>query len=140
MPDVVCPSCGAVSQLDEVQRAADDFCRVCDYPLFWARSSKLTVGAPVDDNGESLRRLPGTAGLQDQPWIDCPNEECREPNLLKPLYCIRCGTALHPPPVVVIESTAPLASRPPVVLVQPPPVKSSYWPYSWSSTGPTVAP
>ena len=38
MPQIECPQCHAVYELDTVRRTADDFCPTptCDYPLFWA--------------------------------------------------------------------------------------------------------
>src|SRR4051812_10367015 len=105
MPDVACPSCGTVSRLDQMRREADEFCRVCDYPLFWARSTEFAEGAAAEGHGESLRRLPGTAGRQAPASINCP--ACTESNPITELFCIRCGADLHPAPVIVIEPPAP---------------------------------
>ncbi len=62
MPEITCPSCGTVSRLDQLRRSADEFCRVCDYPLFWARSTEFATAGVGEANGDSLRRLPGIAG------------------------------------------------------------------------------
>src|SRR5215467_9977772 len=98
MPEIACPSCGTVTRLDQLRRGADEFCRVCDYPLFWVRSSDFAEAGVAEGNGESLRRLPGTAGRQAPASINCP--ECTEPNPMTGLFCIRCGADLHPVPVV----------------------------------------
>jgi hypothetical protein len=71
-----------VSRFDQLRREADEFCRVCDYPLFWARSTEFAAVGAVEGNGESLRRLPGTAGRQEPVSFACP--ECTEPN---PVCC-----------------------------------------------------
>src|SRR5688572_31500456 len=52
--------CSSDLTVDMARRQADDFCRRCDFPLFWARG---TVIAPEGaESGASLRRLPGTVG------------------------------------------------------------------------------
>src|SRR4051794_41934537 len=61
MAAVTCPGCGTVRDVEQFRRDAGEFCSVCDYPLFWARSTVLAAG---NGNGAEagLRRLPGTAG------------------------------------------------------------------------------
>src|SRR3954447_19605902 len=106
MAVITCPGCGTVREIDQFRREADEFCGVCDYPLFWVRSTVLAT-----DNGNGaeagLRRLPGTAGRVLTATLLCP--VCTEPNLVTAAICTRCGPALHP----VIEE--------PVVLPPPPP-------------------
>ena len=75
--ELTCPTCGTLSYLPEVTRDAAAFCRVCDYPLFWARTAHL-AGAGSSEGDEGLRRLPVTAGLLTVATIACPS--CAEPN------------------------------------------------------------
>jgi hypothetical protein len=107
MATITCPGCGTESEVEQFHREAGEFCGVCDYPLFWARSTALAV-----DNGNGseagLKRLPGTAGRVLAATLLCPT--CTEPNLVTAIICIRCGSDLHP----VIE-------EPTVVLPEPPP-------------------
>lgn len=107
--EITCPSCGTVSHFGDLARDAGAFCRVCDYPLFWARPAR-TEGDPGASAAEGLRRLPGTAGRVTLSTIDCP--ECTEPNLLAASICIRCGADLRPAPPTVQE---------PVILPEPEP-------------------
>lgn len=93
-PDLVtCPNCGATATVTLNRRDARDFCRVCDYPLFW------TPGAVVRDsaagNGESLRRLPGQAGRVTVASQPCPT--CAEPNSLSAIICMRCSGPMQLP-------------------------------------------
>ncbi len=95
---VTCPECGLAATVDLTRRNATDFCRNCDYPLFWARG---TVIPPFgDETSASLRRLPGTAGRAQRPSVPCPT--CGEPNLPNAEYCIRCSG-----PMVLVEAPAP---------------------------------
>ena len=130
MPDIACPSCGAPAKLLQLRPVADQFCRECDYPLFWTRSTEFAESTPEESNGEGIRRLPGIAGLQDQASMSCPNKDCKEPNPVAEEFCVRCGTQLHPVTSVVIEALPessfprPLPPPPP----PPEPVKPSPWP------------
>src|SRR3954470_24504042 len=57
---ITCPECGTSAQVTLNRRDSVDFCRTCDYPLFWTPSK--VIRDPADNNDESLRRLPGTVG------------------------------------------------------------------------------
>jgi len=112
---VTCPECGQMATVDMARRQAEDFCRNCDYPLFWANS---TVIAPSgEDTGASLRRLPGTVGRAATAALLCPH--CGEPNSPIAQICIRCALSLHPveipepEPVVVIPEPEPAPEPPP---------------------------
>jgi hypothetical protein len=94
--ELACPSCGTISYFDELERDASAFCRTCDYPLFWARTSHVASGEAASE-GESLRRLPGAAGRVAIATFACP--VCAEPNTVAATICIRCGSELHPAPV-----------------------------------------
>ncbi len=126
--DVTCPSCGTVSYFDELNRDANAFCRVCDYPLFWARSTTF-ADAGDTGGGVGLRRLPGTAGRVTVAMLACPN--CSEPNSVSANICIRCGADLHPapptpPPPEPEPEPEPVFVPPPP---PPPPPPRNWWPW-----------
>jgi hypothetical protein len=106
---ITCPECGTVAMVTLNRRQSDDFCRNCDYPLFWV-PSKIRLGLAGDGGDASLRRLPGTVGRATIASLACPH--CSEPNSLTAELCVRCGLSLHP-----VEAPPPL----PVVYVPPPP-------------------
>lgn len=119
-----CPSCGTVSWFEEIRRGADEFCRECDYPLFWARGNEPTRSAYSDEDPE-VRRLPGTARVAvvtQECW------SCRKPNPQTATVCVHCGSDLSGPP-------APAPAPPPVTVVveapppPPPPPAPSIWPW-----------
>jgi hypothetical protein len=122
--DITCPTCGTISYFEELDRNAEAFCRVCDFPLFWARATRL-AGADDDAGGGGLRRLPGTAGRVAIATLACP--VCTEPNPITGVVCIRCGSDLHPaPPTVVIPPPPPPPEPEPVPL---PPPRRVIWPW-----------
>jgi len=57
---VTCPECGQLATVNMARRSADDFCRNCDFPLFWAKGTVITPEG--QETRASLRRLPGTVG------------------------------------------------------------------------------
>jgi hypothetical protein len=103
-----CPECGAMQQVSVSRRDASDFCRSCDYPLFW---TPARVQRDRDDaaNDLSLRRLPGTVGRATIASLRCPH--CFEPNAVTAQTCVRCGL-----PMVLVDQPPP-----PMVYVPPPP-------------------
>jgi hypothetical protein len=105
---VTCPECGTAAHVVFNHRDARDFCRTCDYPLFWTPSVVQRDRSGAD---ESLRRLPGTLGRATIASLPCPH--CAEPNALSAQVCVRCGAPMHPEP-----ATAP---APVPVYVAPPP-------------------
>jgi hypothetical protein len=114
MPTIVCPSCSQVAEFDAMRRASEEFCRNCDFPLFWARSEALSVA--TNDEDASRRRLPGAAGRLTLGSKVCP--ECGEMNLLDVRYCIRCNNDFDPPPP---PPPPPPAPEPVVIELPPPP-------------------
>lgn len=118
---VTCPECGQMATVDMARRQAEDFCRNCDYPLFWANS---TVIAPSgEDTGASLRRLPGTVGRAATASLLCPH--CGEPNSPVAEICIRCALSLHP---VEIPEPEPVLFVPePEPEPEPPPEPTFEW-------------
>lgn len=125
MPEITCPGCGTVSHFDEIRRAANEFCRSCDYPLFWARSNLVTAGAGEAGGDTGLRRLPGTAGRTAVATLGC--WACQEPNLVTATICVRCGSDLAGPPPPPPE---PAPEPEPVVTVQEVVVeRSAPWPW-----------
>lgn len=122
--EITCPTCGTESYFEELGRVAEAFCRVCDYPLFWASGARLGADdAPQGDAG--LRRLPGTAGRVAVAMLACP--VCTEPNPVTGKICIRCGADLHPaPPTVVLEPPPPPPEPEPAPLRPP---RRVIWPW-----------
>jgi hypothetical protein len=105
---VVCPSCQRAAEVNASRRNAEDFCRTCDYPLFWAVRNAADSPRPGGaDTG--LRRLPGTAGFASLAFVPCPS--CTEPNAPRAVRCVRCNAEMHPAAVVapapVVEPPAP---------------------------------
>src|ERR1700722_8196369 len=129
MTDVTCPTCGTVSQFDDISRDAGAFCRVCDYPLFWIRSTGAGEGAGGLAGDPGLRRLPGTAGLVAVAMLACWN--CDENNAINGVYCIRCGVDLHPAPFVEPVAPPPTEPEPVFEPEPPPPPKPPLIPWAW---------
>ncbi len=128
--EVTCPTCGTVSQLDDVNRDAGAFCRVCDYPLFWIRASRTGQGeGGLAGINNGLRRLPGTAGLVVVATLPCWN--CDEHNPVNGVICIRCGLELHPAPPVYHPPPPPTEPEPVVEPEPPPPPKPPLIPPEW---------
>lgn len=123
MEDTTCPSCGASGLADFTRRDAADFCPACDFPLFWSRDRVVQPSTDgPDDSG--LRRLPGTAGRTALASLLCP--VCAEPNPATGVTCMRCGSDLHPKPVVEPVVAAPLPE--PEVVDEPEPKARPWWP------------
>ena len=119
---VTCPECGTVAQVTLNRRESRDFCRNCDYPLFWTPNKVFYDRS--DGSEESLRRLPGTVGRATVASLACPH--CSEPNALTAQTCVRCGRPMHlveaPPP-----PPAPVVAPPPPPAPAPPPDKGVSW-------------
>jgi hypothetical protein len=107
---LTCPECGTVASVTVNRRDAADFCRTCDYPLFWT-PSRVHYDSVSRSADETLRRLPGTVGRATIASLPCPH--CAEPNALSAQVCIRCGLSMHP-----IEAAPP---PPPEPEYEPPP-------------------
>lgn len=107
---VTCPECGSVQDVHLNRRDAVDFCRRCDFPLFWT-PSRVTRDRDLGSQSEALRRLPGTVGRNTLASVACPH--CAELNVVSAQDCIRCGLTMHP--------VAPPPPPPPVMAPPPPP-------------------
>ncbi|HEY2044575.1 MAG TPA: hypothetical protein VGH11_18000 [Jatrophihabitans sp.] len=107
---ITCPECGTVAVVSVNRRESADFCRNCDYPLFWS-PSKVVRGPDSGAGDQALRRLPGTVGRVSIASLTCPS--CAEPNAVTATVCIRCGHSLLP-----VE--APPPPLPPTPVYQPP--------------------
>ncbi|MET0865649.1 MAG: hypothetical protein ABWZ98_15065 [Nakamurella sp.] len=119
---VTCPECGQWATVDMARRQADDFCKRCDFPLFWARG---TVIAPDgEESGASLRRLPGTVGRAATAALICPH--CSEPNSPAAEICVRCALSLHPVDIPEPEPVVIVAPEPEPV-VEPEPKRGFDW-------------
>lgn len=106
---VSCPECGTSAMVTLNRRDAHDFCRNCDYPLFWTPNAIVRDGNGFT-SGESLRRLPGTLGRATVAFTPCPH--CAEPNTITAVTCVRCHL-----PMVIVEALP----EPVPVYVPPPP-------------------
>lgn len=111
---LTCPACGTVAQVTVNRRDAADFCRVCDYPLFWTPS---TVYRDLSGTDESLRRLPGTEGRATIASLPCPH--CAELNTLSAQVCVRCGRSIHPVAEAPPPPPAPVYVPEPVFVPEP---------------------
>lgn len=109
---VTCPECGQLATVNMARRSADDFCRNCDFPLFWAKGTVITPEG--QETGASLRRLPGTVGRAATASLICPH--CAEPNAPSAEICVRCALALHP-----VEIPEPEPEPEPIIVFEPDP-------------------
>lgn len=127
---VTCPECGTVAQVTLNRRDSVDFCRTCDFPLFWTPSKVLRDGSDTSD--QSLRRLPGQAGRATIASLPCPF--CYEPNALNAETCIRCGRSMHP-----VEAPPPpqplYIAPPPAPVVEAPKQKVAWWVWALLAAG-----
>ena len=129
---VTCPECGAPAVVTVNRRQAEDFCRHCDYPLFWTPSLVVLDAGGLGQ--DSLRRLPGTTGRAMTASVPCPH--CAEPNPLSAVNCVRCGLSMHvqaPPP-----PPEPVYAPPPPPPAPAPPEKHVPW-WVWLLVGLLVA-
>jgi ribosomal protein L37AE/L43A len=124
---VTCPECGAVQDIHLNRRESVDFCRNCDFPLFWTPSEVIRDRGAGE--GEGLRRLPGTVGRSTLASMACPH--CAELNLVTAEVCIRCGRPMHPV-VDLPPPPAPVYIPPPPPVVAPPPPRDVPW-WVWAA-------
>jgi hypothetical protein len=130
---ITCPECGTTATVTLNRREAADFCRNCDYPLFWTPTVVLRSYSGTAE--DSLRRLPGTVGRATVASLSCPH--CAELNSVSATVCVRCGGLLHPvkeppPPPEPVYVPPP----PPPVYVEP--ERGIPW-WVWLITGLVVA-
>jgi hypothetical protein len=130
--EVTCPECGTVATIAVNRREAEDFCRRCDFPLFWTPAAIVmdTSGGPASD---ALRRLPGTAGRVTVGRLACPH--CAEMNPVTETHCLRCRGDLHPP--IPPAPQAPVALAPPPEPTPEPEKKTPWW--VWAGLALTLA-
>lgn len=126
---VTCPECGTIAQVTLNRRESLDFCRTCDFPLFWTPTK--VVRDPSDSTDESLRRLPGQAGRATVASLACPF--CYEPNALSAQTCIRCHRPMHP--VEQPPPPAPVYVAPPAPVVVETPKKVAWWVWALLALG-----
>lgn len=102
---VTCPDCGTVRTIRLARREAEAFCAECDYPLFWARGTRVAEG-PAGSSAAARRRLPGAQGATQLATLPCP--ACAERNLPGAEHCIRCTSPMVlPPPPAPVPAPAP---------------------------------
>jgi hypothetical protein len=126
---LTCPECGTTAQVTLNRRDSIDFCRNCDYPLFWTPSKVFRD--PSAENAESLRRLPGTVGRATVASLACPF--CYEPNALSAQTCVRCGRPMHP--VAEAPAPAPVYVPPPPAPLPEPESKVAWWVWALLALG-----
>jgi hypothetical protein len=127
---VTCPECGSTQRVNLNRRAATDFCRRCDFPLFWVPARTTRDWNPNSER-EALRRLPGTGGSQRLASVACPH--CAELNYATAVTCVRCGQSMHvqaPPPPPAPAPYVP----PPVYEPEPEPERGVPW-WVWLLVG-----
>lgn len=130
--EVVCPECGTVATITVNRREAEDFCRRCDFPLFWTPAA-IVLDTSTGPNSDALRRLPGTAGRVTVGKLACPH--CAEVNPVTSTHCLRCQGDLHP--VVPPAPAAPVAlPPPPAPEPEPEPARTPWW--VWAGIALTV--
>lgn len=131
--EVTCPECGTVATITVNRREAEDFCRRCDFPLFWTPAA-IVLDTSSSSASEALRRLPGTAGRVSVGKIACPH--CAESNPATSTHCLRCHGDLHPvvppPPPAPVALAAPEPPAP-----APEPRRTPWW--VWAGLALTVA-
>ncbi|WP_244930179.1 hypothetical protein [Nocardioides sp. W7] len=130
--EVICPECGTSATITINRREAEDFCRRCDFPLFWTPAAIVldTSSGPASD---ALRRLPGTAGRVTVGKLDCPH--CRESNPVTETHCLRCQGDLHP--VFAAPPAPPVLAPPPDPEPEPDPVQRTPW-WVWAGIALTL--
>jgi ribosomal protein L40E len=89
VPTLTCPGCGSTTEIARFDKAADEFCATCDYPLFWAVGPDVMAYANGEPADTTLKRLPGAAGRRSMASAACPT--CSELNPLDAETCLRCG-------------------------------------------------
>lgn len=130
--EVTCPECGTVATIAVNRREAEDFCRRCDFPLFWTPAA-IVLDTSSGPSSEALRRLPGTAGRVTVGRLACPH--CAEMNPVTETHCLRCQGDLHPP--IPPAPQAPVALPPPPAPEPEPVTKTPWW--VWAGIALTVA-
>jgi hypothetical protein len=114
---VTCPECATTAMITLNRREASDFCRNCDFPLFWTPSA-IQREADGATSAETLRRLPGTGGRATVASVPCPH--CSEPNSVAAVLCSRCGLPMIvPEPEPIPEPVAYVPPPAPVVVEEP---------------------
>lgn len=138
MPNIVCPECSTETFIDDkdsfLEGSPDEFCRNCDFPLFWAPADavRTETAVAVDPPQVSpLRRLPGTEGLEMSTGIRCWN--CGEMNDPEHPHdtCWRCGELLEP----LEEEELPLEMATPLVTAIVPDAPHYWDPPAWLLVG-----
>ena len=131
MTPITCPnpSCKVVTEFpddfDTFQRSTDEFCPICDTPLFWAPTGNV-LGSLAPGSEKTRRRLPG-AGPTGQAALGsraCP--ACHERNTLKALVCYRCGADMFPKPPPPLPAPMPAPVIVVEAVVEPEPVPEDW--------------
>jgi hypothetical protein len=127
---LTCPECGTVATVTVTRRESGDFCRKCDYPLFWV-PSRIELDRSNISN-ESLRRLPGTVGRATVASLACPH--CAELNAVNAENCVRCGRPMQEVAQAPIVESPVYVAPPPEPVIEPDP-RWAWWVWVLIVTG-----
>ena len=94
MQPVQCPRCSTVSFLEKIEKTAEGFCRVCDFPLFWTVETAEMGALTAAEKAPHAHRLPGTAGRKSSGGFPC--HVCSQLNRVGAEVCFNCGANLLP--------------------------------------------
>jgi hypothetical protein len=128
---ITCPECGTIATVTLNRRDSSDFCRNCDYPLFWT-PSRVLRDRSADSGDQALRRLPGTVGRATLASLVCPH--CAEPNAVSAVTCVRCLQLLHPVAVLPAVPEPVVYVPPPAPIPEPDPEPGVAW-WVWALIG-----
>ncbi|MEO6885186.1 MAG: hypothetical protein ABI232_02715 [Jatrophihabitantaceae bacterium] len=129
---LTCPECGTSASVTVNRREATDFCRTCDYPLFWT-PSRVYYDNLARSADETLRRLPGTVGRATVASLPCPH--CAEPNALTAQICVRCGLSMYPVQELAPEPEPVYAPPPPPAVYVEPDRGVAWWVWALLALG-----
>ncbi len=90
-----CPVCGESVRLTRpINYSHDEFCNVCDFPLFWSEQAKELLARPstVDVPAPTADPVADPAPVVET--VACP--ECAAANALGAAYCSACGADIVP--------------------------------------------
>ena len=124
--DITCPTCGTLSYFDELTRDAHSFCRVCDYPLFWVRSTKFSAVRERRRHRAAAAARHGRAGGGGHDRL--PRLHGAQPRGPAHLHPVRGG----PPSPTATRPRPPPPPPPTPVYVRPPEAPAPtrrWWPW-----------